>query len=106
MPDEKRLRELLAEATADCYGEEEEFWGLWGMFEDVLDYPLSATLIGETVEIIDLNGNASSPRRGIVAQVRYKGQTYGVSLADLHVTDASSESADWLAAYQYWWSRY
>ncbi|MEJ2749806.1 MAG: calcium-binding protein [Anaerolineae bacterium] len=102
MPDEERLRELVAEATVDCYDEEEAFWGMWATLEDELNYPLSASLIGEVVELIGLDGNASSSHRGIVARVRTKGQTYSVSLADLQITDPDSHSAEWLAAYQYW----
>jgi hypothetical protein len=26
--DDKHLQELINEATVDCYGEEEEFWGM------------------------------------------------------------------------------
>ncbi len=60
VPDEDRLQELLAEATVDCYDEEEEFWGIWTMLEEELHFPLSASLIGEPVELIGLDGNASS----------------------------------------------
>ncbi len=102
MSNEERLKELIAEATVDCYGEEEEYWGIWTMLEDELDYPLSATLIGEKVKLIGLDSAASSSHRGIVARVRRKGQTYRVSLADLQITNPDSHSAEWLAAYQYW----
>jgi hypothetical protein len=99
---EERLQELIAEATIDCYDEDEEFWGMLATLEDELDFPLTATLIGEAVELIGLDGPASSSHRGIVAQVRRKGQIYSVSLADLQVTDSDSHSAEWLAAYHYW----
>ena len=101
MPTEERLRELIREATVDCYDEEEQFWGIWNMLEE-LDYPMSAILIGETVELIGLDGEASSSHRGIVALVRYKGQSYSVSLADLHIPDPSCHNAEWLDAYRYW----
>ena len=76
MRNEERLRELIAEATVDCYGEEEACWGLWTMLEEELDFPLAASLLGETVEIIGLDSHASSSHRGIVARVRYKGKPY------------------------------
>jgi hypothetical protein len=102
MSKEERLRELVAEATIDCYDEEEQFWGMLAALGDELDFPIAATLIGEQVELIDIDGDASSFHRGIVARVRHKGQTYSVSLADLQITDADSHSAEWLAAYQFW----
>ena len=101
-PGEERLRELVAEATVDCYGEEEQFWGMLTAIGDELNFPLMATLIGEQVHLIGLDDNASSSHRGIVALVRRKGQEYRVSLADLQLTDADSYSAEWLAAYRYW----
>ena len=99
---EERLQELIAEATIDCYGEDEQFWCMLAALEDELNFPLAATLIGEPVEIIGLDGHASSSHRGIVARVRRTDQEYSVSLADLQITDPDSHSAEWLAAYQYW----
>ncbi len=102
MNDEERLQALIDEATVDCYDEEEQFWGILTALGDQLDFPLAATLIGEQVELIGIDGNASSAHRGIVARVLYKDLVYSVSLADLQITDADSRSAEWLAAYRYW----
>jgi hypothetical protein len=99
---EERLRELIAEATVDCYGEEEEFWGMLTALGDELNFPLKATLIGESVTLIGLDDNASSPRRGIIASVTRNGKAYSVSLADLQITAPDKHSKEWLAAYQYW----
>ena len=46
MTDETRIRELLEEATIDCYGEEEEFEGVLVTLQDNLSFPLRATLAG------------------------------------------------------------
>jgi hypothetical protein len=100
--DDERLQELINEATVDCYGEEEEFWGMLAALEDELEFPLKATLIGEQVELIGLDTNGSSSRRGIVVRVRHKGKEYSVSLVDQQMEDADSHSAKWLAAYRYW----
>lgn len=100
--DDERLNELINEATVDCYGEEEEFWGMLAALEDELEFPLKTTLIGEWVELIGLDTNGSSSRRGIVARVHHKGKEYSVSLADLQMGDANSHSAEWLAAYRHW----
>jgi hypothetical protein len=34
--DETRLHVLIEQATVDCYGEHEEFWGFLSMLEDAL----------------------------------------------------------------------
>ena len=102
MSNEERLRELVDEATVDCYEEEEEFWGMLTALGDELTFPLTATLIGESVLLIGVDGEASSAHRGIVARVSHKGQEHSVSLADLQISDTNTHNADWLAAYHYW----
>jgi hypothetical protein len=100
--DDERLQELINEATVDCYGEKEAFWGILATLDDELNFPLKATLIGERIELIGLDSNESSSRRGVVARIRHKGKEYSVSLADLQMEDADSHSAEWLAAYRFW----
>ena len=102
MSNTEHLRELIASAIIDCYGEQEQFWGMLTALGEALNFPLASTLIGEQVELIGIDDETSTLNRGIVAQIRYKGQEYSVSLADLQITDADSDSADWLAAYRYW----
>lgn len=102
MSNEDHLRELVEEATVDCYDEVEEFGGMLTTLGDELTFPLPATLIGESVLLIGVDGEASSFHRGIVARVSHKGQEYSVSLADLQISDANTHNADWLAAYHYW----
>ncbi|MCP4418266.1 MAG: hypothetical protein GY805_16715 [Chloroflexi bacterium] len=102
MSNEERLRELVDEATVDCYDEEEQFWGILTALSDELDFPITATLIGEQIELIDIDGTSSSSHRGIVARVRHKGQEYCVSLANLQISDTNSHNVEWLAAYHYW----
>jgi hypothetical protein len=70
--------------------------------EDELEFPLKAILLGERVELVGLDSNGSSSRRGILAFVRHKGKEYSVSLADLQTGNAASHSAGWLAAYRHW----
>ncbi len=102
MSNEERLRELIDEATVDCYDEEEQFGGMITALGDELDFPITATLIGESVELIDIDSQASSPHRGIVARVRHKNKEYSVSLADLQISDANAHNVEWLDAYHYW----
>lgn len=102
MSKEERLRELVAEATIDCYDEEEQFWGMLTALDDELDFPIAATLIGERVELINIDGASSSSHRGIVARVHHKDQEYSVSLADLQINETNSHNSEWLAAYHYW----
>ncbi len=100
--DQKRLDELLEQATVDCYDEEEEFAGVLTTLDDSLSFPLQAEALGEPVEVIGLDSRRSSLRQGIVARVRKGGREYRVGLADLHFSDPDPASTEWLEMYRYW----
>jgi hypothetical protein len=102
MMDQKRLAELLEEATVDCYDEEEEFSGVFATLVDNLEFPLQAKALGNVVEVVGLDGNQSSLRRGILAIVRQGEQEFRVGLAELELIDPDPASAEWLAMYRYW----
>ena len=102
MIDQNRLQALLEEATVDCYDEEEEFWGVWATLDSQLNFPLQAQALGEPVEVIGLDENRSSLRRGIMARVRKGEQEYLLTLSELEFIDPDPTSAEWLAMYDYW----
>src|SRR5512139_2510595 len=98
--DQKRLDELLEQATVDCYDEEEEFSGVLCTLDDNLSFPLQAEAMGEQVEVIGLDSRRSSLRRGIAAKVRKGGREYAVGLAELTFIAPDPTSAEWLAMYR------
>jgi hypothetical protein len=100
---EERLRDLLWEVTADCHDEEEQFWSIFhALAEDGLDFPLQAKLLGEPVEVVDLDGGRSGLRRGIVALVRKGDRESPVALAELEFVGLDPAGAEWLDMYRYW----
>jgi hypothetical protein len=101
--DKERLRDLFEQATADCHDEDEQFTGIfYALVEGGLNFPLRARVLGELVDVVDLDGENSSLRRGITALVRKGGQEYSVGLADLEFVDPDPASAEWLEVYRYW----
>ncbi|MDY7079082.1 MAG: calcium-binding protein [Chloroflexota bacterium] len=88
----------------DCYGEHEEFAGVMCTLGDELRFPFKATVVGESVEVVGIDGGRSGLRRGIVARVRRGGQEYRVSLAELELVDPDLVSAEWLEVYRCWLS--
>lgn len=99
---EERLRELLEEATVDCYNEDEEFYGVYVTLDENVAWPLPARLAGMPVEVLGLSESASSTRRGIVARIRRDGKEYTASLTDLTFGAMDESSAEWLAMYRWW----
>jgi hypothetical protein len=100
--DEKRLQELLEQAVVDCYDEEEEFGGVLCTLEDNLNFPLQAEAMGVPVEVLGLDSQRSSLRRGIVARVRKGDKEYTVGLSELVIVDPDPSSAEWVEMYRYW----
>jgi len=100
--DKSELQELLEEATVDCYDEDEQFWGLFTVMDESLPFPFPATVVGEAVSVLDLDGKHSSMFGGIHARVRRGDKEYTASLTSLNAEKASAEVAKWLAVYGYW----
>jgi len=96
---------MIEEATVDSYDESEAFAGMLATLEDRLAFPFRAEVLGETVEVIGLDADQSSERRGVMARVRRGGRQYAVALADLEPVEKDTEAAEWLAAYRFWLGR-
>ena len=51
--DDGEVREAMEEACVDCYGQDEQWSGLFEMVGQELAFPFSAKVLGETVEVVD-----------------------------------------------------
>ena len=97
----REVEELLESVLIDAYGDGEQLWALRQAFEDNLDLPGDAFVIGEPVSIVafDFDGNE---RRGLTAKCRRDdGSEHEVSAADV-VFPRDSPAALHLAAYRRW----
>ncbi|MBI2950821.1 hypothetical protein HYY27_01935 [bacterium] len=98
--DPERLRQLIEEATVDCYGEEEQISGVLTSVEDNVVCPFRAKVIGEEVEVISLEW--SDLGNNIKALCKYKGKTYPVDISSLEWVDPLPEGFEWAEAYFAW----
>jgi len=98
--DIERLRELIEEATVDCYNEEEQEQGLLTMIEDNLVCPFSAKVLGETVEVTELRQPPSGP--GLKAVCQYKGKEHLIDITSLEWPKQKPKGFEWLEAYLAW----
>jgi hypothetical protein len=103
--DEARLEALLKEATAHCFDEEDEFWGVFSALVRGISLPLQASLSGEAVTFVGLDGRTSNLEAGVMALVRKGNQEEAVPLSELEMLDPDPVSTEWLAAYRYWLSK-
>ena len=93
-----RLEALIEEAMVDCYGEEEQFWGIFYTLDAQLAFPLLARALGEVVTVVGLDDGRSGLRRGIIARVRRGDREYTAALSELEIVDPDPMSAKWLEA--------
>lgn len=91
---------LLDEILTDAHGDDEQLWALRQAFEDEVCLPVDAFVIGEPVEVteIDYDGNS---RRGLTARCRQDGGDHVVAASEVAFPDGS-KGARHLAAYRKW----
>ena len=92
------LDELIAEATVDCYGEEEQLTGLATMIADNLAVPFETTVLGVTVTVPAIDQAGS----GIVAICVRGKRRQAISVLDLPLPDPPPPGAECIAAYRRW----
>lgn len=100
---EAELRELIQEATVDCYDDEEQIMGLSCMIEENLDMPFETEVLGVPVTVDSIQHIRS---REIVAICRNGKKRQAISLADLPLPSPPPEGAEWIAAYRHWASMF
>jgi hypothetical protein len=98
-----RLDELIAEATVDCYGEDEEHTGLLTMIEEEVVCPFHAKVIGEIVEVTGFRWPDSG--YGLFALCCRNENTHCVEINSLEWIEPFPQGFEWIAAYQAWLKR-
>lgn len=93
------LDALIAEATVDCYDEDEQVLGLYSVMVDELAVPFQTTVLGVavTVEDLDLTG-----RGHIVARCSRGGTCQAILVLDLPLPTPPPPGAQWIEAYRRW----
>jgi hypothetical protein len=98
--DRERIRELIKEATVDCYGEYEQHSGLLTMIEDEVVCPFRAKVIGEEVEVTGFEW----PKEGfgLYAVCQRKGKKHRVDVNSLEWMNPKPKGFPWIEAYLAW----
>jgi hypothetical protein len=95
---EAELDALIAQATVDCYNEDEELTGFAVMIEDNLALPFETTVLGVTVTVRKIDQTGS----GIVAICVRGKHRQAIPILDLPLPDPPPPGAEWIAAYRHW----
>ena len=95
---EADLDALVAQATVDCYNEDEELAGLAVMLQDNLAVPFQTAVLGVTVIVRTIDKTES----GIVAICVRGKHRQAIPVLDLPLPDPPPRGAEWIAAYRHW----
>lgn len=93
------LDELVEQATADTYDDEEQLTGLHTMLAEHLAVPFKTVVLGVefTVKNVDL-----LPSSQIVAVCTRGRHQQAIGILDLPLPDPAPEGAEWIEAYRHW----
>ena len=99
-PSDDDLDDLIDQITVDAYGDEGD-WSFLQVITDDVRFPVSASLIGEPVEVTgtDFDGDE---RRGLLASVERGESRAAISVLDLDFTSADPTLGRIIAAYRRW----
>jgi hypothetical protein len=95
----QQLRELIEEATVDCYNEEEQAMGLFTMIEENLALPFKTTVLGIVTDVVSVDIDEDG---GLIAVCKSGGHRQRIALADLPLPTPPPAGAEWIAAYRLW----
>lgn len=98
--DEMDLDELIEHITVDAYGDE-GYWSFRQTFEELLRYPVTASVVGVEVTVTEIDFDGDE-RRGLTAIVERYGRTWTVSLLDLEIPRDQVRFSQLTHAYRRW----
>ena len=92
---------VLDAVLTDAYGDDEQLWALHQTFDDHVPLPADAFVIGEPIEVIQIEYDGNE-RRGLTARCRCEdGSEHMTALADVAFPQGSNGST-YVAAYRKW----
>jgi hypothetical protein len=93
------LDALIAEATVDCYGDDEQLTGLFTMIDECLVVPFESTVLGVPVTVREVELTVVGR---IVARCVRNRVEQPLSLLDLPLPDPPPDGVEWVEAYRRW----
>jgi hypothetical protein len=89
---------MVAEATIDCYDEEERLTGLATMIESNLEVSFTSAILGLAVTVTGV----THVSHGLVADCVRDWHEQAIHILDLPMPEPPPKGAEWIAAYRHW----
>ena len=94
-----RLDALAAEATIDCYNEDEEVTGFLTMIQDNLAVPFQTQVLGVEVTVDNVQLNAVGEIVAICSRAKHR---QSIAIVDLPMPVKAPDGTEWIEAYRHW----
>ena len=112
--DEEREERIKMRIIVDTYSPEEQAWGWYAYLDDTMDFPFEARCVteqeespleeGETVRVVGMSQTDPTLSQMFVT-IEWMGRELGVPLEQLEPIEASSNTDQAIADWQYWLDR-
>jgi hypothetical protein len=109
--DEEREERIKMRIIVDTYSPEEQAWGWYAYLDDTIDFPFEACCVtereespleeGETVRVVGMSPTDPTLNQMFVT-IEWMGRELGVPLEQLEPIEASSNTNQAIADWQYW----
>lgn len=99
------IREALEEACTDAYGEYEQHTGLLTMLQQEVEFPFPAKVMGETIEIVDMEW-PEEDEFGLDLVCERNGERHRIAARNVELLDPLPTGHLYLAAYLDWKHRF
>jgi len=99
--DPEEVREALEEATVDAYGEDEQHTGLLTAIQDDVEFPFRAAVLGEEVDVVDMDWPEDDPF-GLDLVCERRGKQYRIEARSVELIEPLPEGHLYIAAYLEW----
>jgi len=99
--DEQEVQEAMDEATVDANGEDEQHTGLLTVIQDELEFPFSAELFGEVVQVTDMQW-PEDDHYGLDLVCERNGRQQAIEARNVELVEPLPEGHLYLAAYLDW----
>lgn len=94
----EKIKQLIEEATLDCYGEYECIIGFQCTIDDNLKFPFKAKVVGEEVEVVGVDLKNET----VVAVCKRNNKNYTVDILSIEYKPKDIDGWEWIEAYRAW----
>jgi hypothetical protein len=93
------LDELVAQATVDAYGDQEQLDSLHTMIAEHLAVPFQTLVLGVEVTVRKVDFIARSQIVAVCTRGRHR---QAIGILDLSLPEPAPEGSEWIEAYRHW----